>query len=58
MRTVGRVFSIHDSPFTLPTMASPITRIFLVRRGATVLTAEDRFASARRSEWWDAETRA
>jgi probable phosphoglycerate mutase len=27
-------------------MASPITRIFLVRHGATVLTAEDRFAGA------------
>jgi len=27
-------------------MATPITRIFLVRHGATVLTAEDRFAGA------------
>jgi probable phosphoglycerate mutase len=27
-------------------MASPITRIFLVRHGATMLTAEDRFAGA------------
>ncbi len=27
-------------------MSSPITRIFLVRHGATVLTAEDRFAGA------------
>src|SRR5689334_19111947 len=28
------------------TMAAPTTRVFMVRHGATVLTAEDRFAGA------------
>jgi broad specificity phosphatase PhoE len=27
-------------------MSAPVTRVFLVRHGATVLTAEDRFAGA------------
>src|SRR5438094_196732 len=40
------LFTNHQSPITLPAMLSPTTRIFLVRHGATVLTAEDRFAGA------------
>jgi probable phosphoglycerate mutase len=38
-------------------MPTPITRVFLVRHGATVLSAEDRFAGATDVEHWERLTR-